>query len=427
MKSYYRFLNYIFLAVLFSFIFGTPLRSYDNYFALACIFISIFFIGKKLFSKSDIYFSFVRTILLLFLFLLFNSIIASWMAVHQSPLDSLKANIAYLQLFLLVFYAFIFSKKKISIEGFKKAFIVFIFLELIFLVLFQGQDKDAVKTGDAMIAADHVSKNFIRLGVMCSFSIFLKKGKTLYGLIAIFLLCFPNIISDFQRAYFTIALMMMGLSFILVKKTTKSVNQFLLGGALALIFLIVIVTFNFSNGIISTVTQKYSAVIAAMQGNKQESDPSVRIRFWEAKVALQFFKDNPLIGSGRPGPTAFYNLLGRVYYPADVGVVGVLGTFGIIGFLIYGYLFFLAVKLFIKVLQRSKAYSAFTIGLTIYCLNLAIESLQTGVLLLRPAFFLFIYLLARYSKQTDEETELENVESEAIVPYEETRLRLANA
>ena len=337
----------------------------------------------------------------MFFLLLITSVFASKSFFHQSPLDSIITNFEILKLPLLIFYAFIFEKEKIEVEQIKKTILVFVCIEIVVEIIFKGHDKASLTAGEGILNADKLPKNFIRFGVYYFFALFIRKGKFLYGFISLFLLFFPNVVTDFQRGYFAIALFVMSMTFLFFKKKTSSVNTTLIIITLTALLLMLILTLNFSNAFLDKVEAKYSSVLSGISKGKGE-DVSVNYRFFELKVGADFFRKSPVIGVGKLIGATTEKVVGKPYYPSDIGIMGIMATFGILGLVVYTYLFFQGSKSYFSILKKSKIYTAFTIGLACYGIHLALESLQTGGIMFHPVLFAFVCLLLIYSKRSDE-------------------------
>lgn len=63
------------------------------------------------------------------------------------------------------------------------------------------------------------------------------------------------------------------------------------------------------------------------------NDVTLSLRLQTFGIAYQNFVDNPLLGLGLPSEPAYYRkLFGPLYFPEDLGALGLLGSYGLAGF-----------------------------------------------------------------------------------------------
>ena len=266
--------------------------------------------------------------------------------LQQKISDSVSAQFDYIQISILIFYAYSFKYHKVRIKDFEWVLQWFIILNIIILFAFRNYVDTGVSqiTGSTQIFQSHfLPKEFIRLGVFYFFVLFLKREKSKYAIISIFLLLYPNLLIYFERGYFVATLMVMLITVFIIRKSKRIVPNIIIG--IFTLFLTVIIFLNFSGTVGANLVKRYSAVFSGISGT-QTDDPAVNYRFQEVTVGLRLFGENPIFGAGRLKVENSQLVTGINFYPSDVGVIGILASYGIIGILVYFVMFFKSARVF---------------------------------------------------------------------------------
>lgn len=320
---------------------------------------------------------------------------------NQSFGDGLTAQIDTFQVFILAFYAYAFKTGKIVINDLEKVIKYSIIINLIILVLFRDYVSVSTTSSGHSVTfkSNFLPKEFVRLGVMYYYAAFLKRGKYIDLFIASFLLFFPNVLIHFERGYFAVAFLLMGLTMFFARKSKKAVMNFIISIFVATMSLIMLISFVGDIG--GAQIQRYSDIISGISGT-HVSDPSVTYRLKEIAAGAKLYTNDPILGSGKIKQVNSQLIVGIDFYPTDIGVIGMLDTYGIVGLVVFIIMFIISGILYVKILKRVNRYSIFTIGIATYVFAICINSIQTGVIINQPAYWAFLYMVCLYSKNTDD-------------------------
>jgi O-Antigen ligase len=81
-----------------------------------------------------------------------------------------------------------------------------------------------------------------------------------------------------------------------------------------------------------------NAFTVVLTGSATTTDPSANARIFESLAALPFIQKHPFLGNGvvsHQWQDGYGTLLGENFFPADIGVVGIVFSYGILGFLLF--------------------------------------------------------------------------------------------
>jgi len=402
-KYLYRCFFLVFLTVLFGIFKNTPLYLIDKLLGVASMGFCLFYVTYSYIIKRDPMYRFSRRAIFIFMALLICAVITTKVLYKQKFVDSITAQIDCFQVFLLAFFAYAFYARKLKPETFEFFLNYFIVLNIIILVLFRNYAStgESLTGGHALVfKSQFLPKEFVRFGAIYYFVVFLRNGKYKDILISIFLLMFPNIIIHFERGYFAVTVMMMFLTVLLIRKSRQIISKIVI---CIFIGMIVIVTgLSFAGSFGATILNRYTDIINGINTGSSE-DASVNYRLKEVVVGMKLWERDPWFGAGKINSANIDNVAGMDYYPSDVGVIGILSVYGVVGMAVYAVIFVVAIFTFFKTLKYEKRYSIITVCLGIYFLSLCIESVQTAIVMLVPAYWSFLYIFYLYSKRLDTE------------------------
>ena len=120
------------------------------------------------------------------------------------------------------------------------------------------------------------------------------------------------------------------------------------------------------------------------------------VRGYETDIAVAGFLENPIFGKGKISPKWFtggFHTFHGYFYPTDVGLIGTLFLFGIIGtILIYSQFIFVAYY-FLRIKHKNSIFLQICLY---YLLILFIDSISNGYLYLYSAHTLTIVGIVYY-------------------------------
>ena len=169
-------------------------------------------------------------------------------------------------------------------------------------------------------------------------------------------------------------------------------------------------------GLIEEAAQHFvAAVQVALGGSKQGVDPSADARVEEADVALPYVKAHPILGVGSlsgqwsSGPQA---VLGNYFSDTDIGLLGMVFTFGLVGAVYSSGQYLFAVH---SALRPGQVQRPLLDGVKGYILFSALFSLSTGfyIIALETNSF-FITLLTLLSTSGSHLTSLQGFQGSEV-------------
>lgn len=129
------------------------------------------------------------------------------------------------------------------------------------------------------------------------------------------------------------------------------------------------------------MTKFYSAFIALVY-SEEGSDPSANARIFQVATALPFILVNPLFGTGtisNQWGEGYKDIFGY-FHPSDIGLLGVIFVFGIVGLIIFGYQIRMAWKIVGYLGPSKPIVNNVYYAVAAYLLYFFISSITTGAL-----------------------------------------------
>jgi len=153
---------------------------------------------------------------------------------------------------------------------------------------------------------------------------------------------------------------------------------------------------DFVTNFIDKLGDSFSVVITG----KASGDSSADARISEFLLALPLILDNWLLGNGvvsNQWNGGYEGVLGGYFYPSDLGLIGAIFNYGVLGVIVFAYQFVFGVK-FSKILDMSGLRSPLIDALKVMLLYIALHSVFTGMFVYRPEISLaFIGVLGGIS------------------------------
>ena len=387
-----HFLFFIYLLTIFDIFTLTPLSVLANIFLfLFSVYGLYLFFIKKMYKNKFFKYIFIVINLLFFL-----GVISSFLFLKQDIYSGILASIRVFNSFSIFVYLLWIQNQDINIDKVFRKLFNFIWIYLIFLIIASVLGLTFVFispiSGNELVTdASKIGKNIFWFGE-CYFLVkYVLKNNSLY-LFKFLLIFIGTQIQDIQRG--DILVLAVTIFFILFKfSDKKSVKKMYLLAPIFTFFLLIL--FSGSN-LSKTVNEKFNQIFMLLDQSKvpKIDDPSVFIRLEEIDFAVSKFVESPIFGNGLIRTSKKEQLIGDIYfYPDDIGIIGILFSFGFMGIIIYIYI---AKKLFkISIRDNSILYT----GLYVYLFYILIYTLKNGTILYNPARYLFfLSLLTLYQK-----------------------------
>ncbi|MDC0664158.1 O-antigen ligase family protein [Marinobacter sp. SS21] len=124
---------------------------------------------------------------------------------------------------------------------------------------------------------------------------------------------------------------------------------------------------------------RFSSAFTVLFSQEMTSDFSANARIIETRVAIPYIEKNPLFGNGivsHKWKGGYEGVMGEYFYPSDIGVIGVVFIYGIIGLFAYLLQFYFAWYFSSRVSERT--HMPFLDAIKGYILFFLIHSLITG-------------------------------------------------
>lgn len=323
-------LLFIFLLCLFNVFYLTPFSIFSDlllqFFALLGI---ITIIQKKYFLKR-----LYGLLVLILTALIVSSIAASMINLKQDFYSAMIATQHIFKGFSIFFFLPWLERGKAEVK--LKWLISFIWVFAIYIAIVSIIDWSFVFTSpisgnELIVTAAKYDKSIIFFGIIYYFASFFKIGSLRQLLFALLLFATTQIY-DIQRGDFifvAIIFFVLGVYF----RKNWGVKRIVLIAPLVIGVLILAL----SVVDLSVFNEKFGQMFLLFEGKEanQIQDASVFIRIQETEFALKGFYENPIFGNGLIRASQKEALIGGIYfYPADVGLFGVIYTFGLFGILV---------------------------------------------------------------------------------------------
>lgn len=332
--------------------------------------------------------------------------IASYLEFGQPIILGLVAFKEFFLIYAALLLSYLLQHKIVHLRQVEKAMLISAWISLVY---FYGMSlfTDPSSYQDSLLAGAQESKGS---KVYYRFSMaFLFFGSIYYWvkawvrqkpqlLIASFLFLAYIVLFRMDRTSMAFVLFAMAL-FLVRRVPLKRIfgwTMFALVPTLSLLFLISLA----SPGSLMNYVDMFANALGTLSGNETQDGASI-LRQFEWDIAAKYFERNPLIGNGRltgewveGGFDHFFGF----FYPGDVGVLGQLFIYGVVGALLLYSQFLLAIWSVIKV-QLLKN-DIFFLASSYYLLTLFLDSLSNGSLTVYAAQTLtVIAILFHFSKE----------------------------
>lgn len=336
----------------------------------------------------------IRRFSVISIILFVQSVLTSYVIYGQSFMLGILANSILIMPGSALLAYFVVKRYKVDLAQIMNGicWISWILLGIYFLlyfVNFRFQATTLVKELDVSA----LNKTFINFGAVIYASYFFIKNRLSFLLISI-LLFSVNLWLDFQRNIFLIYCITLIAGVILNRE--KLANYKLMLSALIIIPVLVIIIPQTDFG--KHAIQKTQDSLELLDDSRRRfSDPSVGIRVEEVDYAYSQIKKYPITGVGKISSQMKEKVVGnRHFFISDIGLIGVLYTYGILGIV----LFIIQVNYIYRVTIKSDyAPTIYTLGLKLFTIFFVVHSISTGRSIYQSGVFIILVLLISYSEE----------------------------
>ena len=312
----------------------------------------------------------------------------------QSFVSGFVANFKFYNIGALALIFYWLFKYKISMQHLCRGLIIAGWINLLIIILIYVTDYSFVNqselTGKIILThAGIMKKSLVDLVGIIYLVFFFNSNKYKYLILAIFFFSIHHIY-ELQRFALIVQIVIIYISFRKIKNFKAKLNFFF--PALITIFLVTTFLFNSQTG--KNTFDRFNESFMIFSENSEITDFSTEARILEANIAIEYFKNSPLLGNGIFRSSEKETIFGDEYFfLSDIGIFGVLYVFGVFGIFI--------LLLQFKFLYNSMAYINLNIWSGVGILSLLyvlISTIVTAKSILSFSFFLFFVLLVEFSK-----------------------------
>lgn len=343
------------------------------------------FFSSKLYRNGILRFTFF-TILALIL----SSIFSSVLILKQDVFSSVVAIQHIFKGFSILYIFKLFTSNRIDIYLIFRNLITTIWIFTIILTIaslthYSFTFLSPISGKQLVITANKYSKDLLYFGEFYFLAKYFHSNKSI-NLLFLTLIFISTQLYDIQRGDLIFFSVTFFISLILFRKKVSTQKIYFL------LPIFVLVAFLFINNSDSSNKLKDKFSQLAMVFDEEQSgkidDASIFVRLREIDFALVGFVKHPISGNGMIRSSKQQQLIGDIYfYPADIGMYGVLYTFGLIG--IYFFVQFIR-RLFKFKFSKLNFLSS---GLFLFLVYSIFYSFKDGSVIFNPTQFLFCYLV----------------------------------
>ena len=340
----------------------------------------------------------------------------------QSFVDGIVASLNFYMVFGLIPLTIIINHIKLKEKSFERVIVVLMWLNLLIKVFilafhikysftsyFTGSEKG--------LDGRSFPGNLISLGIFYYFIKYIRTKNIRYGLFSVLFLLGPNIF-EFQRMDFAVAGLIM--MFLLFKDFKK--NAGIIATSIVIIILIIVIALQFFYQYLAPYFSYFEEALKIFDDQSHVNDSSTAARVVQYQYFLSRAFENPIFGLGipRPGAKAAVFAGGQPFNYADMGILGIYFTHGVIGVIVFIFQLNYVKKLYAQV----KNSGLIVLCLYFYMAYLAIWSLGTGYIFHYAHLFITLIVFINYFKKREDAAKAAAAERQAEI---NAQLELAGA
>jgi len=157
----------------------------------------------------------------------------------------------------------------------------------------------------------------------------------------------------------------------------------------------------FKEDFFNRMVEKFDDAFSVVLKGELTKDTSANARIVETNVALPYIKKNWIFGNGDLSNQWENGYRGRLgyFYPSDVGLIGVIYLYGVVGLFFFYYQYLFAIRY--SRYSGIKIYDPLTDVSKVYLLYMFLHSFVTGSVATLPAVSLFFIVLLYFSDQVN--------------------------
>lgn len=294
---------------------------------LSSVGFGIFIIHFRSFPKR------IRQFGIVFTLLLFISIFSTYIIHDQSIKLGFLANSNNFLIGLVFLMYYVVMKYQLKLNEIKIIIIQSSWVLLFIYILLNTMDVEFISaSGEDTFSVESLRKGFVTFASFIYLCDFFIKSKTKYLIFSLILFSM-NQLGDFQRYIMLIYLICLILLMIQFGKKVVALKITIAILIIVPVLTLFITTTEFGNMIV----QKISDTMELFDEDKKHfSDSSIEARVWQTEAAFKSIEQYPIFGIGNFHNTETKRITGLSYfYISDIGLIGVMFSFGTFGILIF--------------------------------------------------------------------------------------------
>jgi hypothetical protein len=150
-------------------------------------------------------------------------------------------------------------------------------------------------------------------------------------------------------------------------------------------------------GTLDKLFVSFGDAFSVVFGAKNVADVSANVRIIEAEIAWPYVFDHPILGTGTISSQWYggYAAMFGYFHPSDLGLLGLLFTYGIIGIIFFGIQYVIIIRSYpiVSRLVRRIPDGDFLLATTALITFFLASSLATGLFILNPEQTLILFIL----------------------------------
>ena len=343
--------------------------------------------------------------IILFLLLGFISTITGTIFFKQTLTDCIIANLNFFMIIIVLPFGYLLEKLQFTGKRFERLLLTLCWTNLIIKVLLFANKATYSYTSfftsnDKMLDPRSFPFTLIITGLFIYFLKFIDTANPRYLLLSLVFLIVPNIF-EFQRLDFLFVVIVLGI--ILVQQFKENAAP-VFNFALLSFFMIVFTALYFYQELVPYISYFDQAVLFFTDPNQVE-DSSAIARLMQLDYFYNNIHKDPLFGLGmiRPGFKGDIFQGDQEFNLADMGVLGIVMTHGIVGIIVFVY----QIKFVLQYYKKIKNGSMIVNALYYYLLYLTLWSLGSSYIFQYSYHFLIILVLINYFHKLDMQDDAE--------------------
>lgn len=325
-------------------------------------------------------------------------LITSTLSVHfifkQSMVSGLAANASFVTTGSVHLAYFLMQRYRISKTDLIQQITRLCWLTLgIYAVLYFGNITfTALNASGDEFGIGSLKKGLVTFGSVVFLVKYFRTGRLRYFLFSV-LFFSTNEWGDFQR-YILFAYILVLLVLVLYnRQKLAGLRMIVISFVIIPILLLAISYTRFGQ----SAGKKINDALELVEGkNTRLSEASVAARVWEIEYAWKSIQKYPVLGVGRVRGAENKKITGGTYfYVSDIGLIGIMYTFGLLGIA----LFLKQVHYTYKNLWRKDIFAnPYTTEALVFILFILLHTIMTGRSILMPAEFLLLVIMVEAGK-----------------------------